>query len=121
MIEPWLQVSHGANAVQFYKTAFGATEAYRMDAPDGSVVARLKISTAGFWISGGTDSNDEPSAEGTIRMIITTPAPDELFAQAIKAGAAMVNPVTEEYGWRLGRLCDPYGHHWEIGIPLDQL
>jgi predicted enzyme related to lactoylglutathione lyase len=73
-IEPWLQVSHGANAVQFYKTAFGATEAYRMDAPDGSVVAQLKISTAGFWISGGTDSNAEPRAEGAIRMIVTTPA-----------------------------------------------
>lgn len=119
-IEPWLHVSHGANAVNFYKKAFGATEAYRMDTVDGGVVAQLKIANAGFWISGGAGDTKDISHNGdAVRMIITTKDPDKLFEQAINAGAVVVNPVTEEYGWRLGRLSDPYGHHWEIGIPVN--
>ena len=43
---------------------------------------------------------------------------DALFAQAVTAGASEVFPVGEEYGWRLGRVVDPFGHHWEIGHPL---
>lgn len=44
--------------------------------------------------------------------------PDALFAQALQAGATEVFPVGEEYGWRLGRLVDPFGLHWEIGRSL---
>ena len=43
---------------------------------------------------------------------------DAVFARAIAAGAQPVVPVEENYGWRLGRIVDPYGHHWEIGHPL---
>jgi PhnB protein len=46
--------------------------------------------------------------------------PDAAFDRAIAAGATQVWPVREEYGWRLGRLVDPFGHHWEIGKPLAQ-
>ena len=49
-IAPWLSVRQGAKAVAFYKTAFGATEAFRIDAPDGAVVARLSIDGAEFWL-----------------------------------------------------------------------
>jgi PhnB protein len=41
-----------------------------------------------------------------------------VFAQALAAGAREIAPVKEEYGWRLGRVVDPFGHHWEIGRPL---
>jgi PhnB protein len=51
-------------------------------------------------------------------MILTTAAPDALFDQALKAGATQIFPVGEEHGWRLGRLVDPFGLHWEIGHPL---
>jgi uncharacterized glyoxalase superfamily protein PhnB len=44
--------------------------------------------------------------------------PDAVFAQALRAGASQVYPVSEEHGWRLGRVLDPFGHHWEIGRPL---
>jgi PhnB protein len=44
--------------------------------------------------------------------------PDAVFAQALKAGATQVYPVSEERGWRIGRLVDPFGHHWEIGREL---
>ena len=40
-------------------------------------------------------------------------------ARAIKAGAKEVFPVGDEHGWRIGRVVDPFGHHWEIGRPLE--
>jgi PhnB protein len=36
----------------------------------------------------------------------------------VKAGASVVQPMDNQYGWRLGRVVDPFGHHWEIGKPL---
>ena len=50
---------------------------------------------------------------------MTVPDPDASFARAIAAGARQVWAVTEEYGWRIGRVVDPFGHHWEIGLPLE--
>jgi hypothetical protein len=55
---------------------------------------------------------------GTVRMVLTVPDPDAMFAKAVAAGAREVVAVAEAYGWRLGRVVDPYGHHWEIGRPL---
>ena len=52
---------------------------------------------------------------GTVRMILTVADPDAAFARAVAAGATVVTPITEDYGWRVGRVVDPYGHHWEIG------
>ena len=51
-------------------------------------------------------------------MVLTVPDPDAMFASAIAAGAIEVVAVAEAYGWRLGRVVDPFGHHWEIGHPL---
>jgi PhnB protein len=51
-------------------------------------------------------------------MILTVPDPDSLFARAIEAGATEVFPVSEGHGWRVGRVEDPFGHHWEIGRPV---
>ena len=51
-------------------------------------------------------------------MILTVADPDSTFAQAVAAGARQVAPVAEAYGWRLGHVVDPFGHHWEIGHPL---
>ena len=53
-------------------------------------------------------------------MILTVADPDLLFARALEAGASLVYPVGEQHGWKLGRLVDPFGHHWEIGHPLNQ-
>jgi PhnB protein len=120
-IEPWLTVSNGAAAVDFYKAAFGAIETYRMEAPDGGLVVKFTIDGAGFWISSDADSGNATGAADSrpIRMILTVTDPDASFAKALKAGAAEIFPVGEGYGWRLGRLADPFGHHWEIGRPLD--
>jgi PhnB protein len=50
-----------------------------------------------------------------VRLIFTVPDPDAVFNQAIAVGAKEVYPVSEGHGWRVGRVEDPYGHHWEIG------
>ncbi len=120
-IAPWLSVRNSAQAVEFYKSAFGAVEVFRLDAGDG-VVARLSIQGAEFWLSDESPQNFNFSPQtlrgSTVRIILTVADPDAMFARAVAAGASQVYPVVEEHGWRLGRVVDPYGHHWEIGRPL---
>jgi PhnB protein len=121
-LAPMLSVRNGARAVEFYKSAFGAIEVYRMEDPGGSVVARLAIDGAEFWLADESPEHQNFSPEslggGTTRMILTVPDPDAIFARAVAAGAREVVAVKEEYGWRLGRVVDPFGHYWEIGHPL---
>src|SRR5271157_3192146 len=121
-IAPWLSVRKSAQAVDFYKSAFGAAEVYRLEDPEGGVVARLSVDGAEFWLSDESPQHGNFSPQslggGSVRMILTVPDPDAVFAAAVAAGATEVFPVTEEYGWRLGRVVDPFGHHWEIGHPL---
>jgi len=120
-IAPWLCVRNGARAVEFYKAAFGAKELFLME-DGGSVVARFAVDGAEFWLSDESPvhHNFSPESLGgiTVRLILTVANPDVLFARSIKAGAKEVFPVTEEHGWRVGRVVDPFGHHWEIGCPL---
>jgi PhnB protein len=121
-VSPMLSVRNGARAVEFYKEAFGATEIYRVEAPDGAVVSQLSVEGAEFWVADESPEHLNFSPEslggGTVRMILTVPDPDATFAGAIAAGAREVVAVKEDYGWRLGRVVDPFGHHWEIGRPL---
>ena len=124
MIEPMLSVRRGAQAVEFYKSAFGATEEFRVEAPDGAVVSKLVVDGAAFWVADESPENANFSPEtlggSTVRIVLVTGNPDALFARAVAAGARQVWPVADqEYGWRVGRLADPYGHHWEIGKPLE--
>jgi PhnB protein len=66
-----------------------------------------------------TVTDGPPLGGHTIRLILTVADPDTLFTRAINAGATLVFPVNESHGWRLGRLVDPFGLHWEIGRPLN--
>ena len=122
-VAPMLSVREGARAVEFYKAAFGAVETYRVESPDGAVVSRLAIDGAEFWVADESPehANFSPATLNgcTTRIILTIADPAAVFARAIAAGARGVHPVRdEEYGWRQGRLEDPYGHHWEIGHEL---
>ena len=123
-IAPMLSVRRGAQAIEFYKAAFGAAEAFRIDAPDGTVVARLSVDGAEFWVADESPEHKNFSPESlngsTTRMVLVVDDPDSMFARAIAAGATSVVAVHEDYGWRLGRIVDPYGHHWEIGKPLSE-
>jgi PhnB protein len=123
-IAPMLSVRHGAMAVEFYKAAFGTTELFRIDDANGAVVAHLSANGAEFWVADESPEHANFSPEtlggGSVRMIMTVDSPDSAFNQAVAAGAKVISPIAEEYGWRLGRVVDPYGHHWEIGKPLPQ-
>jgi len=114
-IAPWLTIANGngARAVKFYQEAFGATIVYMPDTPDKSVIAKLSVDGAEFWISDGDAS--QPLGGNSVRMILTVDDPDKFFERAINAGATEIFPVGEEHGWRLGRLEDPFGLHWEVG------
>jgi PhnB protein len=121
-IAPMLSVRNGARAVEFYKSAFAALEVFRVEAPDGAVVCRLSVEGAEFWVADESPEHANYSPEtlggGTVRMILTVADPDAVFARALTTGAREIVAVKEDYGWRLGRVVDPFGHHWEIGRPL---
>jgi len=121
-VAPLLSVRQGARAVEFYKLAFGATEVFRIEDPSGAVVATLAVDGAEFWVADESPEHQNFSPEslggGTVRMILTVSDPDAMFARAVAAGARVVTAITNAYGWRVGRVTDPFGHHWEIGRPL---
>lgn len=116
-----LSVRRGARAVEFYKAAFGAVELFRLDGEDGGVVAQLSVSGADFWVADESPEHKNFSPEtlggGTIRMVMVVENPDAVFERAVNAGATVVTQMGDHYGWRLGRVVDPYGHNWEIGKP----
>ncbi|MBZ5590847.1 MAG: VOC family protein [Acidobacteriia bacterium] len=118
-IAPMLSVRNGAKAVEFYKAAFGAGVLFRIDDPSGAVVARLSVEEAEFWVADESPEHLNFSPEslggGSVRMVMIVQDPDAAFARAVTAGATVVWPVSNKYGWRLGRIVDPFGHHWEIG------
>jgi PhnB protein len=124
IIAPQLSVRRGRAAVEFYKAAFGAVEDYRVGGTDEheAVVSQLSVGGASFWVSDESPPHGNFSPEslggGTVRMLLVVEDPDAAVARAVAAGATEVYPVAEEHGWRLGRIADPFGHHWEIGRPL---
>jgi PhnB protein len=105
-IAPWLAVRDAQRAVEFYKAALGA-------------VAQLSIGGAVFWVQQDDDPSPERQGAGSIRMILSVEDPDAVFAQAIAAGAAIVAPMSEDHGWRTGRITDPFGHGWEMSKQLN--
>jgi PhnB protein len=119
-----LSVRRGRAAVEFYKAAFGAAEEYRVGGTDENeaVVAQLSVGSASFWVADESPPHGNFSPEslggGTVRMLLVVDDPDSVVERAVAAGATLIYPVGEEHRWRLGRIEDPFGHHWEIGKPL---
>jgi PhnB protein len=122
-LAPLLNVRDGAKAIDFYEAAFGATVTFSTPPESGSVVAHLSIDGAEFWLADESPEHQNFSPESlrgsTVRLILTVDDPDAVFNRAVAAGAAVVWPVADQpYHWRVGRVADPFGHHWEIGKPL---
>lgn len=122
-VAPTLSVRRGKAAVEFYISAFCAEVLRQVEAPDGAVVAELAVGESRFWVADESPEHKNFSPEtlggGTVRMALVAPDPDAAFQRAVDAGATVVYPVADQgYGWRVGRLVDPFGHHWEIGRPL---
>ena len=114
-----MTVRQGRAAVEFYKAAFGAAELYRFGGGDANaeIVAQLAV-----WVEDESPDhhNYSPQSLGgaTGRMLVIVDDPRAVVEQAKAAGATEIYPVAEEHGWLLGRVADPFGHHWEIGKPL---
>ena len=119
-----LSVRRGREAVRFYQDAFGAREVYRVGGTDAheAVVSQLAVGETTFWVSDESPAHGNFSPQtlggGTVRLLLVVDDPAALVARAVGLGAREVYPVGREHGWELGRIEDPFGHHWEVGKPL---
>jgi PhnB protein len=120
-IQPELWVDAPSEAVAFYEAAFGATVLHRVGDGD-DIVAQLAVGGAAFWVAGTSATMKRLSPHSidgaTSRTLLVVEDPDGVVRQAVAAGATESSPVSDEHGWRLGRIIDPFGHEWEIGAPL---
>ncbi len=114
-----LSVRGWPRAMEFYSRAFGAQELYRVP---GGGVGQLAVAGADFWVAEESPEHGNLSPESlggcSVRMLLLVEDPAAVCARAVAAGAVQVVPVADAHGWRLGRIRDPFGHHWEIGRPL---
>lgn len=115
---PYLTVRNASAAIEFYKKAFGATELFRMAAPDGKIGhAEIKIGGAILMLSDEYPDMDVLSPEtiggSPVVIHIYVEDVDTMAANAIAAGVKVVKPVADQfYGDRGGKFTDPFGHHW---------
>jgi PhnB protein len=118
-----LAVRDGRAAIEFYEAAFGAMEIYRVGGTEENpaVVAQLMIGNASFWVADESPphKNFSPESLGgsTVKLALIVEDPRYVVELAKSLGATEVYPVEEQHGWLLGRIEDPFGHHWEIGKP----
>jgi PhnB protein len=123
-ISPELSVRRGREAVEFYKAAFDAVEVHRVGGTeeDEDLVAQLSVGNGSFWVSDESPPNKNFSPESlggsTVRLLLIVQDPHSVIERAVGLGATEIAPVAEEHRWLLGRIEDPFGHHWEIGKPL---
>jgi len=127
-ITPHLVFDKAADAIEFYKKAFGAQELMRMPGPDGRLMhAAVRIGDSDLMMCdafpeyGGSPS-PKTLGNSPVTIHLNTPDVDKVFAQAIKAGATETMPVADMFwGDRYGKLVDPFGHHWSIATRIEDL
>jgi PhnB protein len=120
-IAPWLAVRDAQKAVDFYAAAFGAVETYRLEGDDGKLaVAQLEVEGAPFWVQEDSEAGTDALGSTSVRMILSIEDPSSAYDRAVAAGAFEVAPVSEEYGWRTGRITDPFGYDWELSRQLTE-
>lgn len=122
-LTPMLTVNDGHAAIDFYVKAFAAEEKGRVEDNGKIIITQINFSGIGFYLSdeSGDLGNISPrKAKGTtIRLELTVPDPDTVVKRAVAHGAKVIFPVTDhDYGYRQGRIEDPFGHQWVIGRPI---
>src|SRR5947199_637611 len=119
-VTPYLIVRGGADAIEFYKKAFGAVELFRFPSPDGKVGhAEIKIGDSPIMMA---DEYPEMGYKGPqsicgspVRLMIYVEAVDSVFKQAGGAGATVKEALQDKfYGDRMGTVVDPFGHVWHL-------
>jgi len=118
-VTPYLIVDGAADAIAYYKKAFGATELFRMDHEGKVGHAELKIGDSPIMLADEFPQMGyrSPKALGgtPVSIMIYVPDVDTVYQQAIDAGATEVKPLQDQfYGDRSGTLTDPFGHVWTI-------
>jgi PhnB protein len=124
---PYLIIDGAAEAIEFYKSALGASERMRMGGPDGRVGhAELQIGDAVLMLA---DENPEMGIVGP-RTVGGTPVTlhlyvedaDATFERAVQAGAKSLRPMEDRfYGDRSGQFEDPYGHRWNVATHVEDV
>jgi PhnB protein len=125
-ITPYLTIAGGraAEAVDFYKTAFGAEEVERHAAEDGKRLmhAHLRLNGGQLMLSddfpeyGNRAPVGRPEGQ---RLHLSVSDPDAIWNKAVAAGASVEMPLADQFwGDRYGQLRDPFGHAWSIGAPI---
>ena len=126
-ITPYLSIKGAANAIDFYKKAFGATEIMRMAEPDGRVGhAEVLVGDSRVMLadeSPDIDFRSPLSIGGTaVHLHMYVENADAVVSQAVAAGAKVVRPVQDQfYGDRSGSVADPYGHVWHVSTHKEDL
>ncbi len=126
-VTPYLIIKDAANAIKFYKKAFGATEIMTMAGPNGVVKhAEIKIGNAPIMLSDECHEMNihSPQTLGGSPVIIHLYVEDvdSLTKQAVAAGAKVLRPVQDQfYGDRSGSIADPYGHIWNISTHIEDV
>lgn len=120
-ITPHIVVRDAANAIEFYKRAFGARELHRMNMPDGKTIMHAAIKIGDSLIMMADEFPDmgtrSPAALGgtPVSFYVYVKDVDRFFEKAVQAGATVKMPVMDAFwGDRTGALEDPYGHSWSI-------
>ena len=126
-VTPYLTISGAADAIEFYKESFGATERSRMTAPNGRIGhAELEIGDSVIMLAdefpdmGGVS----PTTVGGTPVIIHLYVDDvdSVVERAVAAGATLTTPVANQfYGDRSGMLRDPYGHEWYVATHVEDV
>jgi PhnB protein len=126
-ISPSLAVDNAAEAIEFYKRAFGAQERMRMDGPGGSIAhAELQVGDAIVMLSDPfPQASTKPPKElgGTsVTMFMYVEDVDAFVQRAVDAGATVTMPVDDMFwGDRFGSVTDPYGHSWSIATHVEDV
>ena len=118
-VTPYLVVQRAADAIEFYKRAFGAVEKERMTGPDGKSVmhAELKLGDSIVMLADeqpGSGCQSPAALKGTTAsLFLYVPDVDTAFKRAVDAGCKVQMPLTDMFwGDRFGKLEDPFGHQW---------
>jgi PhnB protein len=124
---PYLIVQGAARAIDFYKSAFGATELMRMPGPGGCIMhAEIKIGDSPIMLADENPAHGAKSPHSfggsPVGMMIYVTDVDTVFNQAVAAGAKVERPVQNQfYGDRSGTVRDPFGHQWTVGTHIEDV